>query len=109
MLTSVASHRGHLAARGSSVPRKRSPIGTNSEAGMIRAGSTGLSLTLVTAPVPDRLSRRALSISLVSIPRTRLPNSTGLLPRGAGPEKQVAARAKLGSPAAPACAAPCES
>ena len=66
-MTSVASQEGHLAARGFSIPRKRRSIDTKSEAGMIRAGSTGLALKQATAPGLDRLRCRALARHLVSI------------------------------------------
>ena len=64
----VASQQGHLAARGSSIPRKRRPIDTSSEAGTIRAESTGLALRQATAPGLDQLRGWALARSLVSIP-----------------------------------------
>ena len=67
-MTSVASRQRHLAARGSAIPSKRRPIDTNAEAGMIRAGSTGLALRQATAPGPDERRCRALARSLVSIP-----------------------------------------
>ena len=58
----------YLCARGSSIPRNHRPIDTNSEAGMIRAGSTSLALKQATAPGPDMPRCRALARSLVSTP-----------------------------------------
>ena len=56
------------APRAFSIPRKLRPTDTNSEAGMIRAGSTRVALRQTTVPGPDRLRCRALARSLVSIP-----------------------------------------
>ena len=53
VFASAVPQQGHLAARNFSILRNLRPAATNSDAGMILAGSTGLALKKVVAPGSD--------------------------------------------------------